>query len=54
MKIHLGPLQSTTRLLSLFGAAGTAAAAAHSGRQPTRRVLEMLGIDPEQYRQIGR
>ncbi len=54
MKVHLGFLRNTARLLSLFGAAGTAAAAARHGQQPTNRTLEALGIDPEQYRQIRR
>ena len=46
--------QNTARLVALFGAAASAAAAAESGRRPRNRTLETLGIDPEQYRQIGR
>jgi hypothetical protein len=54
MKVHLSLLQNATRILSLFGAAGTAASAAEFGRQPRRGTLETLGIDPEHYRRIGR
>lgn len=54
MKVHLSLLQNATRVLSLFGAAGTAASAAQLGRQPRSRALETLGIDPEHYRRIGR
>lgn len=45
---------SATRLMSLVGAAGNAAAAAQFGRKPRNQTLETLGIDPEQYRQIVR
>jgi hypothetical protein len=45
------------RMAQLFGAftaALAAAAAARSGRQPQARHLDALGIDPEDYRAIGR
>ncbi len=41
-------------LLGAFTAAFAAAAAARSGRQPQARHLDALGIDPEDYRAIGR
>jgi adenylosuccinate lyase len=47
-------LNSATRLISLVGAAGNAAAAAQYGRQPRAQALEKLGIDPKHYRQIVR
>jgi hypothetical protein len=53
VRIHRDLFQSATRLMSLVGAAGDAAAAAHFGRQPRKQTLEKLGIDPDQYRQIG-
>jgi hypothetical protein len=40
------------RMAQLFGA--LTAAAARSGRQPQARHLDALGIDPEDYRAIGR
>ncbi len=49
-----GFFHNATRLVALFSAAGNAAAAAESGRRPRNRTLETLGIDPAQYRQIGR
>ncbi len=52
MQIHRNFYRSATRLFSLVGAAGSAAAAAESGRRPNNKALEILGIDPEQYRQI--
>ena len=42
------------RLFGAFTAAFAAAAAARSGRQPQARHLAALGIDPEDYRAIGR
>lgn len=54
MSTHRNFFHSATRLFALFGAAGNAAAAAEFGRRPGNRTLETLGIDPEQYRQIGR
>jgi hypothetical protein len=42
------------RLLGALTAAFGAAAAARSGRQPQARHLEALGINPEDYRAIGR
>lgn len=45
---------NATRLISLVGAAGTAAAAAQDGRRPRNQTLEQLGMDPEHYRQIAR
>jgi adenylosuccinate lyase len=54
MSTHLTLLSTAARLLTLFGAAGNAAAAAEFGRQPRNRTLEVLGIDPEHYRQIRR
>jgi adenylosuccinate lyase len=52
VKNHRTFLHSAAQFLSLFGAAGNAAAAAQFGRQPAHRTLETLGIDPEHYRQI--
>jgi hypothetical protein len=42
------------RLFGALTAAFGAAAAARSGRQPQARHLDALGIDPEDYRAIGR
>jgi hypothetical protein len=47
-------VRNATRIVALFGAAASAASAAESGRRPHNRTLETLGIDPDQYRQIGR
>lgn len=46
--------RNATRLVALFGAAASAASATEAGRRPSNRTLAMLGIDPDQYRQIGR
>ena len=54
MSTNRNLFRNATRLIALFGAAGNAAAAAEFGRRPRNRTLETLGIDPEQYRQIGR
>jgi adenylosuccinate lyase len=53
VRTHRNLFQTATRLISLVGAAGNAAAAAHFGRQPRNQTLEKLGIDPEKYRKIG-
>lgn len=52
MSTHRTLFSTAARLLTLFGAAGNAAAAAEFGGKPRNRTLEVLGIDPEQYRQI--
>lgn len=54
MSTHRNFFNNATSLIALFGAAASAAAAAESGRRPRNRTLETLGIDPEQYRKIGR
>ena len=41
-------------LFSMFGAANAAAAATHEHRTPRGRDLRALGINPEQFRTIGR
>ena len=41
-------------LLSMFGAANAAAAATQESRVPSARDLNALGIDPTQFRAIGR
>jgi len=41
-------------LFDMFGAANAAAAATHESRAPRARDLRALGIDPRQYRAIGR
>jgi hypothetical protein len=42
------------RFYAVFTAAFAAAEAARAGRQPDRRHLDALGIDPGDYRTIGR
>lgn len=54
MNPHRNFFDHATRLVALFGAAASAASAAEAGRRPRNRTLETLGIDPAQYRQIGR
>lgn len=41
-------------LFSMFGAASAAAAATHEHRSPSPRDLRTLGIEPKQFRAIGR
>ncbi len=41
-------------VFSLIGDAIAAAAAVRDHRQPDAQTLRRLGIDPEQFRQIGR
>jgi len=41
-------------VFSIFGAANAAAAATQAGRIPTARDLRTLGIEPKQFRAIGR
>ncbi len=41
-------------LFMVFGNAVAAASAVRVGRQPASRDLRALGIDPEQFRRIGR
>ena len=43
-----------SEVLQIMGDALAAAAAVRQGRQPAARNLRGLGIDPEQFRQIGR
>ena len=54
MSTHRNLFDHASRLVALFGAAASAAAAAEAGRRPHNRALETLGIDPAHYRQIGR
>jgi hypothetical protein len=42
------------RYCAAFAAAFAVSEAARTGRQPDRRHLGALGIDPEDYRAIGR
>ena len=41
-------------IITIMGDALAAAASVRQGRQPDARNLRGLGIDPEQFRQIGR
>lgn len=41
-------------LFSMFGAANAAAAATEAGRIPSASDLRTLGIEPKQFRAIGR
>lgn len=41
-------------LFSMFGAANAAAAATQESRIPSARDLRTLGIEPRQFRTIGR
>lgn len=43
-----------TRIVELFTDAIAAAAAVETGHQPRAKNLKGLGIDPEQFRKIGR
>jgi hypothetical protein len=43
-----------SEILQIMGDALATAAAVRQGRQPRARNLRGLGIDPEQFRQIGR
>lgn len=47
-------IRRTADFLSLFGAAIAAAAATQQHRSPSARDLEVLGIEPTQFRAIGR
>lgn len=41
-------------LYEMFGAANAAASATHEHRAPDARALRTLGIEPKQFRAIGR
>jgi hypothetical protein len=41
-------------LFGMFGAATSAAAATQAGHSPSARDLRTLGIEPKQFRAIGR
>lgn len=43
-----------SEILQIMGDALAAAAAVRQGRQPAAHNLRGFGIDPEQFRQIGR
>ncbi len=43
-----------SEILQIMGDALATAAAVRQGRQPASRNLRGLGIDPEQFKQIGR
>jgi hypothetical protein len=45
---------SFSEVLTIIGDALAAAASVRAGRQPEARHLRGLGIDPEQFRKIGR
>lgn len=45
---------TVVEIMSIMGDALAVAAAVRQGRQPRAQNLRGLGIDPEQFRQIGR